>query len=105
MKKNLILTNRQKILLSVFPVFGFLALLFSFFFSDTVRDYIYLPWFLMIFLMPVQNIILVLIIIRKDISFIKKSYCILLNFFIILFQLYYVWYLDDTYVKQKVKND
>lgn len=99
------LTHPQKILLSVFPVLGFFALLFSFFFSDTVRDYIYVPWVLMIFLMPVQNIVLAWIVTRRNISFIKKFYCIFLNFFIVLFQLYYVWYLDDKYVKQKVKNN
>lgn len=93
------LRRSQKILLSIFPVFGFLLLIFSFLFSDLFPTYIHWPWFLMVFLMPVQNIVLILIILRRDISIIKKMYIIFLNFFIILFQLYYVWDLDDKIVE------
>jgi hypothetical protein len=99
------LTFLQKSMLSVFPLFGTLFFLGSFFYDVISYESYTLIWWVLLILMIFQ---MVLIFIRIKKIRIDKSLSLIFSILIltvIIFQLYYVWILDDKHVKKIASVD
>ena len=99
------LTFLQKSMLSVFPLFGTLFFLESFFFEmNSYESYIQI-WWLLLILMVFQMVFLLLRIKKIRIDKSLSLIYIILILTVIIFQLYYVWKLDDKHVKEVICGD
>src|SRR5699024_7509663 len=100
-KKKFELSLLQKIFFSIFPILATVLILDNFLFFVLSWDFYLRSWIFLFVLMMIQTVFLIKRIIQKTISPDKKSFYIVLSLTIILFQLYYIWYLDNRYVWKK----
>gem|GEM_PF-4161103 len=97
MEKNDKLSFTQKILLSIFPVLAFLFFMDTILFTSIPHEVYFKAWLILFALMIIQSIVLVPRIYRKQMPPETKTIYIVLSISIVLFQLYYVWHLDEKY--------
>ena len=91
------LTSIQKILLSIFPVLAFLFFIDTILFLSIPYEVYFKAWLILFALMIIQTIVLLPRIYRKQMPTKTKTMYIVLSISIVLFQLYYVWHLDEKY--------
>lgn len=101
-KRNIELSLLQKILFSIFPVLAFVFFIDSFFFLAMSWDFYLKSWVFLFILMIIQTIFLFKRILQKNITADKKAIYCVLSLSVVLFQLYYIWYLDSKYIWRKI---
>jgi hypothetical protein len=88
----------QKIVLSIFPVFGFLFFLFSFFLASIPYELYLKIWVLLVIIMIFQLLFLIRRILLLRVEVDRKIIAMAL-ILIAPLQLYYIWKIDDTFVR------
>ena len=94
------LSSIQKIILSIFPVLGFLFFLASFFLLTIPYEFYVKVWFALFIIMILQLLYLFRRVFLLKIETEKK----VLSIVLILIgpaQLYYIWWLDDELVEKQ----
>ncbi len=91
------LTLLQKMLLTVFPFFGFLFFIDTFFFNTIPFDKYNQFWLILLVLMIINHVILFIRIRRINADKNVKLQFIILALSFAFYQAYYIWVLDDKY--------
>jgi len=87
----------QKILLSIIPTIFIISFIYVFISTNISIENYFLIWKVNLILIIINDILLLLLIINSKISKKEKILYIMLNFSIILYQFFYIWFVDNKF--------